>query len=134
MLLTPSETFIFLWFSNTFCCGPVGMATPTGCRRTPPDADGRRQAGLKMLRVAAAQLRVTADRADNLRRAAALVDRAAAEGARFVALPECFVGKYGVEHFPAHAEDVAAMEWGCGVLAAAARRSQARRGAQPTPT
>ena len=85
---------------------------------------------MSLLRVAAINLRVGVDKRDTLSRAADLVARAAADGARFVALPECFVGKYGVEHFPAHAEDVAAEESGCvaaeesgcGVLAAAARR------------
>lgn len=38
--------------------------------------------------VAAVQLRASADRADTLTRALALVDRAAAEGARFIATPE----------------------------------------------
>jgi len=78
------------------------------------------------LRVAAVQLAVAADRASNLKRAAELIGRAAAEGAKFVALPECFVGKYGVDHFAGHAEDV---PWvptdestGAGVLAAAAAR------------
>ena len=78
---------------------------------------------MSLLRVAAINLRVGVDKRDTLSRAADLVARAAADGARFVALPECFVGKYGAEHFPAHAEDVAAAEEsGCGVLAAAARR------------
>ena len=40
-----------------------------------------------MLRCAVAQLRVGLDRADNLRRAAALIDAAAREGAALVALP-----------------------------------------------
>ena len=61
--------------------------------------------------------------ASNLRRAAELIARAVGEGARFVALPECFVGKYGVEHFAGHAEALPARDasTGAGVLAAAAR-------------
>ncbi|KAH8061218.1 hydrolase [Aureococcus anophagefferens] len=55
-----------------------------------------------VLRVAAVQLRVSKDRASNLRRAAELIDAAAADGARFVALPECFTGKYGVDLFAGH--------------------------------
>mmetsp|Transcript_36157 Transcript_36157/g.111886 ORF Transcript_36157/g.111886 Transcript_36157/m.111886 type:complete len:267 (-) Transcript_36157:9-809(-) len=77
-----------------------------------------------MSRVAAINLRVGVDKRDTLARAADLIARAAADGARFVALPECFVGKYGVARFPEHAESLDATddESGCGVLAAAARR------------
>lgn len=59
-----------------------------------------------MLRVAALQLRVTGSRIDNLTRAAALIDRAANEGASLVSLPEVFTGSYGVEHFASWQEDV----------------------------
>ena len=61
-----------------------------------------------VLRVAAVQLRVSRDRASNLRRAAELIDAAAADGAQFVALPECFTGKYGVELFHGHREELVA--------------------------
>lgn len=59
-----------------------------------------------MLRVAAAQLAVTLDKADNLRRASALIAAAAKDGAAFVALPECFTGKYGVSNFASWQESV----------------------------
>ncbi|KAH8056616.1 hydrolase [Aureococcus anophagefferens] len=81
-----------------------------------------------VLRVAAVQLRVSRDRASNLRRAAELIDAAAADGARFVALPECFTGKYGVDLFAGHREALAAdadgaeAASGSAVLAAAAKR------------
>ena len=77
-----------------------------------------------MLRVAAAQLRVTLDRADNIRRAAALVDAAAREGAQLVALPEVFTGKYGVQHFSKWQEGVAppSANGGAEMMASAARR------------
>ncbi len=83
------------------------------------------------MRAAAVQLAVSADRSSNLRRAAALIDAAAAEGATFVALPECFTGKYGVELFHGHREELVADAaasasceegGGSGVLAAAAKR------------
>lgn len=54
---------------------------------------------MRALRVAAVNLAVRADRADNLVRAARLIEAAANEGAKLVALPECFTGKYGVQHF-----------------------------------
>ena len=81
-----------------------------------------------MLRCAVAQLRVGLDRADNLRRAAALIDAAAREGAALVALPECFTGKYGVEHFANWQEVVPASAGGdesaggAAMMAAAAKR------------
>jgi len=58
------------------------------------------------VRVAAVQLRVTGNRSDNLIRAAKLIDAAVAQGAQFVALPECFVGSYGVKHFAKWQESV----------------------------
>lgn len=60
------------------------------------------------LHVAAIQLSISHTMADNIERAAYLVDQAAAQGAKFVALPECFTGKYGVEHFAKWAEPVLA--------------------------
>ena len=82
-----------------------------------------------VLRVAAVQLRVSRDRASNLRRAAELIGAAAADGAQFVALPECFTGKYGVDLFAGHREALAIDgdgAWpaasGSAVLAAAAKR------------
>ena len=82
-----------------------------------------------MLRVAAAQLRVTIDRADNLKRAAALIDRAAKEGCALVALPEVFTGTYGVQNFAKWQESVPAnhavldeSSGGAAMMAAAAHR------------
>ena len=60
------------------------------------------------LRAAAIQLAVGPNVAENIVRAGKLIDLAASEGARFVALPECFTGKYGVEHFATYAESVPA--------------------------
>ena len=60
----------------------------------------------EITRVAALQLRVTSSRSDNLARAAALIARAASEGASFVALPEVFTGSYGVDHFAKWQEEV----------------------------
>ena len=54
------------------------------------------------LRVAAAQLSVSSAPADNLVRAKSLIGDAVGQGAKFVALPECFTGKYEVERFRQH--------------------------------
>ena len=56
--------------------------------------------------MAALQLSVGPEPADNLGRAGALVDEAASAGAMMVALPECFVGSYGTAHFRKWAECV----------------------------
>ena len=56
------------------------------------------------LRVAALQLDVSDDMADNLTRARSLVDAAADDGAKLVALPEVFTGTYGVSNFARWAE------------------------------
>ena len=57
-------------------------------------------------RVAAVQLAVGPDMANNVMRAAELIRSAAAQGAVLCALPECFTGKYGVANFPKWAEAV----------------------------
>jgi len=85
-----------------------------------------------MRRVAALQLRVTGNAIDNLQRAANLIDAAVAEGASVVALPECFTGSYGVQHFRSWQEsvpqDAAAGRWqrgsggGAAMMADAASR------------
>ena len=72
------------------------------------------------LRLAAVQLSVTGDPRDNLSRAARGVSVAAAEGASIVALPECFVGSYGVEHFEKWAEVLGAFG-GSAMMSAAAK-------------
>lgn len=81
----------------------------------------------RSLRVAALQLKVTLDRADTLRRARDLIDRAAREGCELVSLPECFAGKYGVQHFakwqevlPTSPTDADANSGGAAMLAEAA--------------
>lgn len=57
-------------------------------------------------RVAAIQLAISADAKENIARAGRLIDEAAEGGATFVALPECFTGKYGVSNFAALAEKI----------------------------
>jgi predicted amidohydrolase len=71
-------------------------------------------------RLAAIQLQVTSDPVDNLKRAAKGIAMAASEGASMVALPECFVGSYGVEHFAKWAE-VPGEFGGSAMMSAAAR-------------
>ena len=61
---------------------------------------------LKVMKAAAVQIAVGVSLEDNLDRAATLIDEAVAQGARFIALPECFTGKYGVSLFASHRERV----------------------------
>lgn len=104
------------------------LAQPAERIAQPAVRIARCRRAMGVLRVAAVQLRVSRDRASNLRRAAELIDAAAADGAQFVALPECFTGKYGVDLFHGHREalaadaDGAAAASGSAVLAAAAKR------------
>ena len=63
-------------------------------------------AARRSVRVAAVQLHISESRDDNLRRAAELIKQAADQGAEYVALPECFTGKYGVKHFASWKETV----------------------------
>lgn len=74
------------------------------------------------MRVAAVQLSVTPDPVDNLKRAARGVAKAAAEGASIVALPECFVGSYGVDNFAKWAEVLG--EFGGSAMMSAAARNE----------
>jgi omega-amidase len=55
-------------------------------------------------RFAGCQMRVSADRATNRARAAALVAEAAAQGAQVIALPECWNCPYSNAAFPEYAE------------------------------
>jgi len=59
---------------------------------------------MQSVRLTQIQMSVTDDRAANLRRAAEGVDRAAADGAEIVCLPEMFTTPYGNEWFPRFAE------------------------------
>ncbi|KAJ8604481.1 hypothetical protein CTAYLR_000973 [Chrysophaeum taylorii] len=60
---------------------------------------------------------------DNLRRAGNLIEEAARQGVQFAALPECFVGKYGVSNFAGHAEKLGEEGSGSAMLAQAAART-----------
>lgn len=57
-------------------------------------------------RLALVQLAVTASKSDNLARAAKLIKDAATNGAKVVALPECFNSPYGTSYFPEYAEKI----------------------------
>lgn len=84
------------------------------------------------LRVAALQLSPCANRFESLTRAAALIKKAAAQGAQLVALPECFTAKYSASLLQRHAEWVPhdALQgrlqmgrgWGAAMMADAAKR------------
>lgn len=57
-------------------------------------------------RLALVQLAVTASKSENLARAAKLIKDAASNGAKVVALPECFNSPYGTTYFPEYAEKI----------------------------
>ena len=80
------------------------------------------QASRRGLRIAAVQLNVTPDPLDNLKRAAQGISIAASEGASIIALPECFVGSYGVQHFEKWAEKLGEFG-GSAMMSAAAKDS-----------
>ena len=82
----------------------------------------REEAGMNNLRVGLIQMRVNADKADNLRRAAEGVAACAQQGASVVALPEMFCCPYHTANFPLYAEPEGGPAW-CA-LAAAARDNQ----------
>jgi len=63
------------------------------------------------MRVSIIQMTVTADKEENLRRAGALVRRAAAQGADMAVLPEMFCCPYSNRCFPAYAEEEGGRVW-----------------------
>lgn len=58
------------------------------------------------LRLALVQLFVTANKQQNLKRAAELVKEASSKGAQIVILPECFNSPYGTQYFADYAEEI----------------------------
>jgi predicted amidohydrolase len=74
------------------------------------------------LLAALVQMRVTADKAANLRAAAEWIGRCAGDGARLVMLPEMFCCPYQSTAFPRYAEAQGGPAW--QALAEAARQSQ----------
>lgn len=73
--------------------------------------------------VAAVQLDVCDEPRDNLLRAREQIAKAASVGAEVVALPECFTGTYGVEHFAKWQEPLSpsSLQGGAEMMAEAAR-------------
>ncbi|KAM4701420.1 omega-amidase NIT2 [Discoglossus pictus] len=57
-------------------------------------------------KVALVQLLVSPAKSDNLNRACKLIKEAAQQGAKVVALPECFNSPYGTNFFPEYAEKI----------------------------
>ncbi|XP_074855562.1 omega-amidase NIT2 [Carettochelys insculpta] len=57
-------------------------------------------------RLALIQLHVSAVKSDNLNKACELVRKAATQGAKIVALPECFNSPYGARYFREYAEKI----------------------------
>ncbi|XP_038233598.1 omega-amidase NIT2 [Dermochelys coriacea] len=57
-------------------------------------------------RLALIQLHVSAVKSDNLTKACGLIRKATAQGAKVVALPECFNSPYSTKHFPEYAEKI----------------------------
>eukprot|EP00112_Aurelia_sp_Birch-Aquarium-sp1_P016652 Seg3796.1 transcript_id=Seg3796.1/GoldUCD/mRNA.D3Y31 product="Omega-amidase NIT2" protein_id=Seg3796.1/GoldUCD/D3Y31 len=60
----------------------------------------------RSLLLALVQLKVSANKAENLTRAKALVTKAAENGAKLVSLPECFNSPYGTQYFAEYAETI----------------------------
>ena len=63
------------------------------------------------LKLGLCQMKVTADKAENLRHARELIDKAAAGGAELVMLPEMFNCPYENAAFPAYAEPAGGESW-----------------------
>ncbi|KAJ1117269.1 hypothetical protein NDU88_005469 [Pleurodeles waltl] len=63
-------------------------------------------AAMTKFRLALIQLFVSPVKSDNLNRACKLIREAAQEGAKVVALPECFNSPYGTKFFPEYAEQI----------------------------
>ncbi|XP_053900835.1 omega-amidase NIT2 [Malaclemys terrapin pileata] len=57
-------------------------------------------------RLALIQLHVSAVKSDNLNKACGLIRKATAQGAKVVALPECFNSPYGTKYFAEYAEKI----------------------------
>ncbi|XP_032632565.1 omega-amidase NIT2 [Chelonoidis abingdonii] len=57
-------------------------------------------------RLALIQLHVSAVKSDNLNKACGLIRKATAQGAKVVALPECFNSPYGTKYFREYAEKI----------------------------
>lgn len=77
----------------------------------------------RILQVALVQLRVGIDRAKNLENAAKLVKEAATQGAKLIALPECFNSPYGTKFFSQYAEPVPSGP-SCDMLSKIAKENQ----------
>jgi len=60
----------------------------------------------RSLLLALVQLKVGANKAENLAAASALVTKAAKNGAKLVSLPECFNSPYGTQYFADYAEKI----------------------------
>ena len=57
-------------------------------------------------RIALIQLAVSAKKSENVSRAVQKIKEAAMQGAKIVALPECFNSPYGTSYFPEYAETI----------------------------
>lgn len=64
-----------------------------------------------MIKIGVCQLGVTADKDENLRKAGAMLEEAAAQGADFAVLPEMFNCPYDNRCFPAYAEETGGRTW-----------------------
>jgi omega-amidase len=60
----------------------------------------------KTFRLALIQLSTCSDKSTNLLRAGEMVREATRNGARLVALPECFNSPYGTSYFPEYSEPI----------------------------
>ena len=93
--------------------GVVVLCTETGGSIIPRDGPSWATVVLNMagsvvdkFRVALVQLAVGSSKADNVKKAVSLIQAAAKEGAKLVALPECCNCPYGNAYFPEYAEQI----------------------------
>ncbi|KAL6606832.1 hypothetical protein ACP70R_042485 [Stipagrostis hirtigluma subsp. patula] len=73
---------------------------------SPPPLRPPSQANTQKYKVALCQLPVSPDRSENVARARARIDAAAAAGAKLVVLPEIWSCPYSMETLPSYAEDI----------------------------
>ena len=84
---------------------------------------------MPVLKLALAQLNVTANKKQNIEHAVATIAEAARKGAAMVALPECFNSPCGTKYFPEYAETIPGET--SEALSRAASKNKVRLGRSP---
>ncbi|XP_014210274.1 omega-amidase NIT2 [Copidosoma floridanum] len=78
---------------------------------------------MSTLRIALAQLSVSADKETNINKAISFIDKAKQQRADLIVLPECFNSPYGTDHFPKYAEVIPSGDT-CLALSSAAKKNE----------